>query len=150
MPIFNARKKPLILVIDDDPMHRSMAVNTLQKIDFEVSEAEGGEEGLLAAKRLRPDLIVLDVMMAKIDGFTVCSRLRSDPEFMQIPILMVTALDDLESIEKAYDVGATEFITKPINWLLFPYHIRYMHRASKIEEELIRTKELLQLARISA
>jgi CheY-like chemotaxis protein len=114
MPIFNARKKPLILVIDDDPMHRSMAVNTLQKIDFEVSEAEGGEEGLLAAKRLRPDLIVLDVMMPKIDGFTVCSRLRSDPEFMQIPILMVTALDDLESIEKAYDVGATEFITKPI------------------------------------
>jgi two-component system response regulator RpaA len=128
MPIFNARKKPLILVIDDDPMHRSMAVNTLQKIDFEVSEAEGGEEGLLAAKRLRPDLIVLDVMMPKIDGFTVCSRLRSDPEFMQIPILMVTALDDLESIE----------------------NIRYMHRASKIEEELIRTKELLQLARISA
>lgn len=142
--------KALILVVDDDAMHRDMARNVLEERGFSVEEAVDGEQGLIAAERFQPDLVVLDLMMPQLDGFSVCTRLRRNPKFMQLPILMVTALDDVESIDRAFEVGATDFITKPINWQLFAYHVKYMLRASQVESELRKTKELLELARMSA
>ncbi len=142
--------KALILVVDDDAMHRDMARNVLEERGFAVEEAVDGEQGLIAAERFKPDLVVLDLMMPQLDGFSVCTRLRRNPKFMQLPVLMVTALDDVESIDRAFEVGATDFITKPINWQLFAYHVKYMLRASQVESELRKTKELLELARMSA
>ena len=116
MPLSQKHDNALILVVDDDAMHRDMARNVLEERGFSVEEAVDGEQGLIAAERFQPDLVVLDLMMPQLDGFSVCTRLRRNPKFMQLPILMVTALDDVESIDRAFEVGATDFITKPINW----------------------------------
>ena len=85
---------------------------------------------------LKPDLIILDVMMPDIDGFEVCTRLRKLDIAPILPILMVTGLDDLQSIERAFKVGATNFLTKPINFALIHYHVKYMLRSSSMEREL--------------
>ena len=70
-------------------------------------------------------LVLLDVDMPKLDGFSTCERIRAMPGFETIPILMVTGLDDTESIDRAYSAGATDFATKPINWSLLPHRLRH-------------------------
>ena len=145
----NRDTRPLVLVVDDDQAHRFLTRDALERAGFAVEEAAGGEQGLIAAERMRPDLVVLDVMMPMVDGYAVCAELRRKPEFMHLPILMVTAVDDVESIDRAFEAGATNLVTKPCNWTLLVYHIKYLLRSSQIEDELRKTKELTQLARAS-
>lgn len=140
----------LVLVTDDDPAHRALVREALEKAGYAVEEASSGEEGLRIAEHTQPDIILLDLMMPRIDGYTVCSELRRNPQFKDLPIIMVTALDDIGSIEQAFEAGATNFITKPINWTLLPFHVKYMLRASWTEDELRKTKALLEAARASA
>ncbi len=144
------RENVLILIIDDDAAHRLIARKALEQAGFVVEEAEDGKQGLLAVKKTRPDLVLLDVMMPKFDGYDVCVELRRDPEFMNLPVLMVTALDDIESINRAFEAGATNFVTKPVNWTVFAFHVKYILRASQNAEELYKTKQLLTLAHESA
>ncbi len=144
------RESVLVLIIDDDAAHRTIARHALENAGYAVEEAPDGEEGLRVAKRARPDLVLLDIMMPKVDGYQVCSELRRNPEFMNLPILMATALDDIESVERAFEAGATHFITKPISWTLLPYHVKYVLRARSTEDELRSTKALLQAAHASA
>ncbi len=139
-----ARESVLILIIDDDAAHRAITRISLEHAGFMVEEAEDGKQGLLAVKKTRPDLVLLDVMMPKFDGYKVCVELRRDPEFMNLPILMITALGDIESINRAFDAGATNFITKPVKWTALAFHVQYILRAS--QNELHKTKELLVLA----
>jgi DNA-binding response OmpR family regulator len=134
----------LILIIDDDAAHRLVARKALEQAGFMVEEAKDGEQGFFAVMRTRPDLVLLDVMMPKFDGYKVCVELRRDPEFMNLPILMITALDDIESINRAFDAGATNFITKPVKWTALAFHVKYILRAS--QNELHKAKELLVLA----
>ena len=138
------RESVLILIIDDDAAHRAITRISLEHAGFMVEEAEDGKQGLLAVKKTRPDLVLLDVMMPKFDGYKVCVELRRDPEFMNLPILMITALDDIESINRAFDAGATNFITKPVEWTALAFHVKYILRAS--QNELHKAKELLVLA----
>jgi DNA-binding response OmpR family regulator len=140
----------LILIIDDDAGHRLIARKSLEQAGFMVEEAEDGKQGLLAVKKTRPDLVLLDVMMPKFDGYDVCVELRRDPESMNLPVLMVTALDDIESINRAFEAGGTNFVTKPVNWTVLAFHVKYILRASQNAEELNKTKQLLTLARESA
>jgi DNA-binding response OmpR family regulator len=144
------RENVLILIIDDDAAHRLIARKALEQAGFMVEEAEDGKQGLLAIKKTRPDLVLLDVMMPKFDGYNVCVELRRDPEFMNLPVLMVTALDDIESINRAFEAGGTNFVTKPVNWTVLAFHVKYILRASQNAEELYKTKQLLTLARQSA
>lgn len=146
----SGREKPLILVVDDYALHRKAARDILEEVGYRVEDAVDGKEGLEAVERFKPDLVLLDLMMPELDGFEVCAQLRANPEYKQLPIMMVTALDDVKSIDRAYEVGATSFVTKPVNWTLMAYHIKYMLRASHIEGELREVNELLDLARISA
>ena len=139
-----------ILVVDDDESHRLLARNALEDSAFIVEEAADGKEGLEAVKRFRPDLVLLDVMMPELDGVSVCTELRSHPDFMDLPILMVTGLDDIDSIERAFNAGATDFVTKPINWPLLVYHVKYVLRSSQLEQELQHTKNLLKMAGVPA
>ncbi len=88
-------------------------------------------EALSIFENLQPDIILLDVVMPKMDGFETCKRLRQSPRGANVPIVMITGLDDLESINQAYDAGATDFITKPINWTLLNYRVRYILRSSQ-------------------
>ena len=144
------RERVLILIIDDDAAHRAITRISLEHAGLLVEEAEDGKQGLLAVKKIRPDLVLLDVMMPKFDGYNVCVELRRDPEFMNLPILMITALDDIESINRAFDAGATNFITKPVKWTALAFHVKYILRASQNAEELYKTKQLLKLASESA
>lgn len=105
--------KPQILIVDDDPVNQLTLEAILGDEDYALSFAADGTEGLAAARRIRPDLVLLDVMMPGLDGFAVCQAIRSDPEIARMPIIMVTALDDFGSRVKGLRCGADDFLTKP-------------------------------------
>lgn len=130
------RERPLMLVVDDDTALRLMMHATLQQAGFDVEEAGNCAEGLVAFERLRPDLVLLDVMMPDGDGFGVCRRIRDYDYGRDVPVVMVTGLDDTDSINRAYQSGATDFITKPINWAVVGHRIRYILRASHAMTDL--------------
>ena len=101
-----------VLVIDDDPRVLEMLQRSLSKEGLRVHVAPGGEEGLKMARELRPDAITLDVMMPGVDGWAVLAALKSDPDLADIPVIMLTIVDDQNM---GYSLGATEYMTKPID-----------------------------------
>ncbi|MBL8447253.1 MAG: EAL domain-containing protein [Zoogloeaceae bacterium] len=135
-----------ILIVDDDPLTRTLAGEALRESGYAVSEAEDGPAGLQAFETLRPDLVLLDVLMPGLDGFSVCRRLRAHPRRGHVPVIMMTGLEDTESIEEAYESGATDFISKPINWALLKYRIGYVMRAASVLDELRRSERILSTA----
>ncbi|MDH3376172.1 MAG: EAL domain-containing protein [Gammaproteobacteria bacterium] len=138
--------KPLILIADDDATVRELTKVALTPFGFTVAEATDGQEAIDAFSRLAPDLLLCDVMMPRLDGFSVCTEIRKQPNGEHIPIVILTSLEDMESIEKAYAAGATEFIVKPVNWLLLPRRIRYILRASRAFQDLKSSEERYALA----
>jgi len=137
---------PSVMVVDDDETLRLLMAEFLMEAGMTVRAAADGEAALAEFQHQRPDVVLLDVMMPGMDGYDVCQRLRGMPGAEHLPILMVTALEDTESIERAYQVGATNFITKPINWPNFPRQIRYALRASRAITELRKSEERYALA----
>lgn len=128
------RKNPYagrtVLVVDDDPTERLLARDALESAGFVVEEAADGPEGLARAYIVKPQLIVLDVMMPGLDGFTVCDALRQHAATAQIPILLATGLDDVESIERGFELRATDFVTKPISWPQLAQRVKYIMRTA--------------------
>ena len=134
--IIAERKTPLLLVVDDDIVVRSMLMKTLQKQGFDTIEAPNGAEGVELFRQHRPDLVLLDVLMPVMNGFEACQGMRVlDPERI-VPIIMLTGLDDVSSVDKSFDAGATDFISKPINWSLFSQRIRYALKSREMDFEL--------------
>ena len=133
--------QPLILVVDDDAGQRLVACESLLQAGFAVVEAADGEHALRLFRREQPDLVLLDVVMPGLDGFAVCETMRQSPGGRHVPVVMVTGLDDVESFERAYEVGATDFITKPIQWLVLHHRVRYILRASQAFSELRESEE---------
>lgn len=115
---------PLIIVADDDDMIRNIVVQVLKNDNYIIREAVNGEEALNLFKENQPNLLLLDVDMPVMDGFEVCAQLKNNPATADIPILMITAMEDDESIDKAFDLGADEYITKPINWTTLRHRIQ--------------------------
>jgi diguanylate cyclase (GGDEF)-like protein/PAS domain S-box-containing protein len=111
-----------------------------------VTEAAGGQEALAMFQSLTPDLVVLDIMMPGIDGYLTCSRIRSLPRGKRIPVLILTGLEDANSIAQAYEHGATDFINKPVNATILCHHVRYMLRTSNVLHALVRSEARLELA----
>ncbi len=140
------REQPMALVVDDDLDQRVMIRAALEKLEFVVEEAADGEEALAAIKSTPPDIVLLDVMMPVLDGFGLCAQLRRDPRFTHLPVLMITGLDDVESIERAFEVGATHFLTKPLNWTLLGYHVGYVLHSSRLAEQFHITSDQANLA----
>lgn len=134
------RSRPIVLVVDDDPTTRLLANAALRRLDVEIIEAATGEEALTQARDQRPNLVLLDVGLPDTSGFQVCEELRADHESREVPILFVTGLDDLKSIHRAYDTGATDFMTKPVNWSILTERVRYMLRSAR-EHALLRDRE---------
>ena len=139
-----------ILVVDDDPVVCSLMRATLQRDGFEVIEAHDGVEGCRLYEEHRPDLLLADVIMPHMDGYELCRELRSRPGSAYVPIVVATSLDDLPSIARAYDAGATDFIPKPINWLVLNHRVRYILRASRAFDELRRNQQRLIAAKEAA
>jgi len=131
----------LILVIDDEPTQRMLSREALEQRGYRVEEAESGEAGLVLAQELKPALILLDVMMPGMDGFEVCRRIRLDPDLNRTPVVIVTALEDLESIEIGFKAGATDFIAKPIIWPLLGYRLQFALRAAEMETDLVLARD---------
>ena len=125
-----------ILVVDDDPMMRLLAHEILEQDGFAVREADNGKEALWQFATTGADLILLDVIMPGWDGFATCNRLRQTPMGAQTPIVMITGLDDAQSIQRAYEVGATDFIVKPIIGPILVQRVRYVLRASAALREV--------------
>ncbi|MBL8329514.1 MAG: EAL domain-containing protein [Rubrivivax sp.] len=121
---------PRILIVDDDTGGRRLTHATLKKAGFRVSEAGDGRAALEQLAAGMPDLILMDVNMPVMDGFEACAQLRRLPQGGAVPVVMMTGLDDTASIERAFEAGATDFITKPISWAVLPHRVRYMLRAS--------------------
>ncbi len=136
MPSKDSRE-PSVLIVDDEESIRKIARLTLELSQFSVFEAEDGLQAVELLKELKPDVILLDVMLPGIDGIGVCRELRKMPGRESIPVLMITGLDDLESITRAYAAGATDFITKPLNWVILGHRLMYMLRASETFNELV-------------
>lgn len=113
-----ASDKALVLVVDDDDIERTLICEVLEKANFGAVEAANGVEAVEAARNLRPDIVFLDVFMPEMDEFEACAAIRQLPGNDHLPILPVTGADDTESVERAYDVGATDFMSKPLNWPL--------------------------------
>ena len=134
------RGPAVILVVDDDPAIRLIARTVLEQEGHAVREAEDGRVALSMLETVNPGLILLDVMMPAVDGFAVCEQVRRLPAFRRTPVVMMTGLDDTESIRRAYKSGATDFITKPINWLILGHHVRYMLRSMQAFEDLYRAE----------
>lgn len=138
--------QPLALVIDDDIAVRMLARSSLNKAGFLVEEAQGGEQGIEMFKQLNPDIVLCDVVMPDTDGYQVCSAIRQHPKGAHVPIVMMTGLDDVESIERAYSVGATEFTVKPLNSSLLARRARFILRASETLAQFKRSEERYALA----
>lgn len=113
-----------VMVVDDEPMARTLLRLMLVRAGFLVTEAEDGYDALAKVERNKPDLILLDVMMPGMDGFTVCETLRSEVRTSQLPIIMLSAKTDLTSITKGLRVGATKYLTKPISPDELTRHVR--------------------------
>ena len=137
---------PLILTIDDDATVNLLVRVTLEQAGFRVEQAESGLDGLARFERLHPDAVLMDVMMPEMDGFAVSTELRRRPGGAEVPILMMTGLDDHDSIDRAFDAGATDFITKPINFPLLGYRVRYLLRASTTMNRLRESERRLATA----
>ena len=130
-----------ILIVDDDEGQRLLAGASLQQGGFAILQADSGEQALEVFQQHQPDLVLLDVVMPGMDGFATCAALRSLAGGRILPIVMVTGLDDVESIEQAYQVGATDFLSKPIQWLVLHQRVRYILRASWTLRDLQNSEE---------
>ena len=132
-----------VLIVDDDPTFRLTLGATLRDANFEVEEASSGPEALAAAAQRKPDLILLDAVMPVMDGFETCAGLRGDARLVDVPILMVTGLEDSKAIDRAFEFGATGFLTKPIHYPTLAHHIRFIIRSSDTSQALRRNQGLL-------
>ena len=150
MEATNQTRAASILVVDDDPVVRSLMRATLENDNFDVIEAGDGIEGCQLYEERRPDLLLVDVIMPRMDGFELCRELRGRLTSAYVPIVVATGLDDVPSITRAYDAGATDFIPKPVNWLVLNHRVRYILRASRAFEELRRNQERLIAAKDAA
>ena len=119
-----------ILVVDDDATARVLMRAALQKSGFEVSLAVGGEDALRQFRAHSFDVVLLDVDMPDVSGHDICIALRAEADEL-LPIVMVTGMDDVQSVEKSYHAGATDFIAKPINWALIGHRVQYLLRSSQ-------------------
>ncbi len=118
-----------ILIIDDDPIIRMLAGSALSDVGHLVTEADSAEAAIDLLTELRPDLIVLDLLMPGMGGLAFCAWLRAHPEGSRLPVLVMTALDGEETIRQAFDAGASDFIPKPFNPGILAHRVRFLLRA---------------------
>lgn len=135
-----------ILIVDDEPELRRLLALAMQHEGYQTDEAGHGEQCLAYCRESLPDLILLDAVMPEIDGFTCCETLHSIYGETCPPVLMITALSDLKSVERAFAVGATDFVTKPIHWAVLRQRVRRLLQIRLLIQELQQSQlELQQL-----
>jgi adenylate cyclase len=127
---------PRILVVDDHETNRDIFMTRLATRGYELLQASDGEQALAVAKASRPDVILLDVMMPKLDGFEVCKRLKSDASLPFMPIILVTAKSDPKDVVTGLDAGADEYLTKPVDQASLLARVRSMLRVKELHDKV--------------
>jgi diguanylate cyclase (GGDEF)-like protein len=123
------RDKTTVLIFDEDPVFGIVAIDTLQLAGFNAVAAGEGQTPMAAFEQHAPDLVMIEVDKPGTPGFDLCAQIRAHPEGRDVPIVMVTGNYDTESISRAYRVGATDFVNKPILWAMLPHRLGFLHRA---------------------
>jgi signal transduction histidine kinase len=138
-------KMPKILIVDDDDRNVRLMESILKANNYAVVKVHDGEEALESVAEDRPDLVLLDAMMPKMNGFEVCLRLKKDPATRLIPVIMVTALNALEDKVQALEIGADDFLSKPINRLELLAKMRSVLRTKSLHDQVEKTRCELEL-----
>lgn len=125
-----------ILIVDDDQFVIIQLRRLLEKEGYQVVQASNGKEGLIAFEKHRPQLVLLDAIMPVIDGFDCCAQLKAIDGTNHTPILMITGLEDQESVDLAFEVGASDYVTKPIHWPVLRQRVRRLLNQSQLQREL--------------
>jgi PAS domain S-box-containing protein len=138
--------QPEVLLVDDDEVNLLLTGIALRERGFRLIEAGGGGEALERLRVHAPDIVVLDALMPGVDGFDTCRAIRALPGYENVPVLMLTGLDDDASITRAYKAGATDFFVKSTQWGLLAGRLHYLLRAARTRIELERSKSKLARA----
>ena len=138
-PEKDQEKTPVVLVVDDNQQNLELLQAYLEDVDCETVPARDGLEAMEIISKKTPDLILLDVMMPKMSGFEVCKRIKNDPKTADIPIIMVTALNEFGDIERGIDSGTDDFISKPVNKLELTTRVKTMLKLKHLSDKLERT-----------
>jgi CheY-like chemotaxis protein len=135
-----------ILVVDDNEQNLELIQAYLEDIECQTLAAKDGLEALDSIKAGKPDLVLLDVMMPKMSGFEVCRRIKNNPDTSDLPVIMVTALNEMGDIERAIEAGTDDFLSKPVNKLELLTRVKTMlklkHLTDKLEKTLAYLSEL--------
>jgi len=132
-------KMPTVLVVDDNQQNLELLQAYLEDVDCQTTPAHDGPEALKIIAKSPPDLILLDVMMPKMSGFEVCKRIKNDPQTSDIPVIMVTALNEFGDIERGIDSGTDDFLSKPVNKLELITRVKTMLKLKHLTDKLERT-----------
>lgn len=135
----SAPQKSKILIADDNQQNCELLQAYLDDLEADVSVAYDGQQALDMARQVNPDLILLDIMMPKMSGFEVCSKLKADPATQDIPIVMVTALNEIADIERGVEAGTDDFLSKPVSKLELLTRVKSLLRVRHLKSELQRT-----------
>lgn len=141
------KELPLILIVDDEKTMRMLLRRAMEKEGYRVAEAVDGKQGIELYQSLNPDIVLLDAMMPQMDGFTCCEKMQALPGGDRTQILIVTALEDPESVDRAYEVGAADYVTKPIHWAVLRQRVRRLIQQVSLFAQLeTANRELQRLA----
>lgn len=132
-----------ILIVDDNPQNAELLQAYLEPLSANLRVAVDGVEAIEQIKQNPPDIILLDIMMPRMSGFEVCRRVKGDPATRDIPVIIVTALNELSDVERGVDCGADDFLSKPINKLELLTRVRSLLRVRHLKSELERTLSYL-------
>ncbi len=125
-----------IILADDDPVMRELACAKLHEAGYRVNAVEDGAAALALLKRDGADLVISDLNMPEMDGFTLTKRIRDDHQISETPIIVITSSDHEAAVDRAFAAGATSFLAKPVNWPLFNHAVRFVLRAANDKKEL--------------
>ena len=127
-----------VLIVDDNQQNLELLQAYLDELECPVELCRDGVEALAAIEARTPDLILLDIMMPRMSGFQLCEKLKSDAKTRDIPVIMVTALNEVGDVERAVDAGADDFLTKPVNRLELVMRVRSLLRVRQLKLQLDR------------
>ncbi len=143
--VVRQQETPTILIVDDDKLMRVAMQDILQGAGFQTVTASNGFSAIASFGDNHPDLVILDLIMPGMDGFRTCQAMRNLPGGKYTPVLMITSMEDGESIHRAFEAGATDFISKPINPGLLVYRVRYMLKAARSMKDLAEGETRLRM-----
>jgi diguanylate cyclase (GGDEF)-like protein len=142
--VLDSLQLPRILVVDDEVVARMKVGEALEQDGFEVILAEDGDAGIKAYLEHRPDLVLVDAVMPLLDGFEFCEKLKEIELNRLTPILMITSLDDDDSVEKAFAAGANDYVTKPVNLSILRQRVKNLVLQSQQLKDRFKITEALQ------